>query len=158
MIHIAAVPDSQRAAVAIVTNTDREVLLQLRDDIAGIAHPGCWGFPGGSLETGEDPLAALKRELREETGIHVEAARPLFELQDPVDDGGNGKLLTVYHVHHAGPAKELVVGEGRELRFFPLSNLPSKVPSHVAEAVSRFLEAGAEPVVVRQPGDTRWLL
>ncbi|MFD9499964.1 NUDIX domain-containing protein [Streptomyces sp. NPDC060035] len=149
MIDIVAVPDSRRAAVAIVTNSDREVLLQLRDDIAGIAHPGCWGFPGGSLEAGEDSPAAIKRELREETGIHVEAARPLFELVDALDDGGNGKILTVFHIHHAGPVQDLMVGEGRELRFFPLSNLPSKVPSHVAEAVARFLEDSAEPIVAR---------
>ncbi|WP_327425709.1 NUDIX domain-containing protein (plasmid) [Streptomyces sp. NBC_01527] len=149
MINMFAVPDSQRAAVAIVTNPDREVLLQLRDDIAGIVHPGCWGFPGGSLEAGEDPLVAIKRELHEETGMHVKAARPLFELVDALDDGGNGKLLTVFHIHYAGPVQDLVVGEGRELRFFPLSRLPSKVPSHVAEAVSRFLEDSAKPTVAQ---------
>lgn len=124
-----------------------EVLLH-RDNIAGIAHPGCWGFPGGSLEAGEEPLTAIKRELREETGMCVEVARPLFELLDALDDGGNGKPLTVFHIHYpGGPVRDLAVGEGRELRFFPLSNLPSKVPSHVAKAVSRFLEDGTEPTV-----------
>ena len=33
-----------------------------------------WGLPGGFLEAGEQPLAALKRELREEIGMEIESA------------------------------------------------------------------------------------
>ncbi|MFE7707786.1 NUDIX domain-containing protein [Streptomyces sp. NPDC057486] len=150
VIDVSAVPDSQRAAVAIVTSPDREVLLQLRDDIPGIAHPGFWGFPGGSLEPGEEPLAAIKRELREETGMRVQVARPLFELIDALEDGGNGKLLTVFHIHHSGSVRDLVVGEGRELRFFPLTGLPARVPAHVVEAVKRFLDCGADAAITCQ--------
>jgi 8-oxo-dGTP diphosphatase len=41
-------------------------LLQLRDDIPGIAAPGTWGLFGGHLDPGEAPEAALRRELLEE--------------------------------------------------------------------------------------------
>lgn len=47
---------------------DNKFLMQLRDDIPGIAHPGVWGLFGGHLEKGESPKLALQRELKEEIG------------------------------------------------------------------------------------------
>lgn len=43
-------------------------LLQLRDDIPNIAHPGKWAFFGGHIEENESPDVAIKRELAEEIG------------------------------------------------------------------------------------------
>ncbi len=55
----------------------RVLLTQRR---AGKAHAGLWEFPGGKLEPGEDALAALSRELDEELGVEVLAARPLIAV------------------------------------------------------------------------------
>lgn len=70
----------RRAAVAIPMATglvwlgDR-VLVQQRqaDDVWG----GLWEFPGGVIETGESPEAAVCREMAEETGLVVAHPRPL---------------------------------------------------------------------------------
>lgn len=44
------------------------MLLQLRDFKPGIDFPGHWGLFGGSIEDGEEPLKAARRELAEEIG------------------------------------------------------------------------------------------
>ena len=48
---------------------DGQVLLGRRRDDPGA---GRWDLPGGFLEEGEDAVAALHREIREETGLAVE--------------------------------------------------------------------------------------
>ncbi len=73
------------AAVALV-DADGRVLLQQR--AAGKAMAGLWEFPGGKLEPGESPEAALIRELAEELGIDVTAAclAPLSFASHAYDD------------------------------------------------------------------------
>lgn len=52
---------------AALYNPQGEILLAQRPE--GKALAGLWEFPGGKLEVGETPEAALARELEEEIGI-----------------------------------------------------------------------------------------
>ncbi|KZY06333.1 MULTISPECIES: 8-oxo-dGTP diphosphatase MutT [unclassified Sulfitobacter] len=54
------------AAVALI-DPDGRVLLTQRPE--GKSMAGLWEFPGGKIEPGETPEAALIRELQEELGI-----------------------------------------------------------------------------------------
>ncbi|WP_302480117.1 (deoxy)nucleoside triphosphate pyrophosphohydrolase [Sphingomonas bacterium] len=64
-------------AAGALIDADGRVLVQQRP--AGGSYPGLWEFPGGKVESGETPAAALARELREELGIAVDPrdCRPL---------------------------------------------------------------------------------
>ena len=61
-------------AAAVIERPDGEFLLACRPE--GKPYPGYWEFPGGKIEPGEDPRAALDRELEEELGIRVREATP----------------------------------------------------------------------------------
>jgi 8-oxo-dGTP diphosphatase len=52
----------------------------------GIVAGGSWCFPGGAIEPGESPPAAVIREVREEIGIAVEPVEQVWDWQSP--DGG----------------------------------------------------------------------
>ncbi|MFN3641368.1 MAG: (deoxy)nucleoside triphosphate pyrophosphohydrolase [Gemmobacter sp.] len=54
-------------AAAALIDPDGRVLIAQRPE--GKAMAGLWEFPGGKVEPGETPEAALIRELREELGI-----------------------------------------------------------------------------------------
>lgn len=66
---------TDNAAAAILVLEDGCYLLQLRDDMPQIWYPDYWGFFGGSVEPGEGPLEALKRELYEELELEITQAR-----------------------------------------------------------------------------------
>ena len=57
---------------AIVWDADGRVLLGERPE--GKPYAGWWEFPGGKIEAGETPEAALVRELEEELGLKTSPA------------------------------------------------------------------------------------
>jgi ADP-ribose pyrophosphatase YjhB (NUDIX family) len=59
------------SVAAIVINEKREVLL-----LNHVLRPKSgWGFPGGFLDAGEQTHEAVRREVKEETGIDLEDLR-----------------------------------------------------------------------------------
>ena len=62
-------------AVAVIERGDRRLLIgqRRRNDTS----PLKWEFPGGKVEEGESPEAALTRELKEELGATLRKAVPL---------------------------------------------------------------------------------
>lgn len=73
------------SAVALI-DIDGRVLLAQRPE--GKSMAGLWEFPGGKIESGETPEAALIRELHEELGIDTAASclAPLAFASHSYDD------------------------------------------------------------------------
>jgi 8-oxo-dGTP diphosphatase len=57
------------------------------------AFPLKWEFPGGKIEPGEDELAALRRELKEELEIEVREAREIFRHRHLYRDWNEVELI-----------------------------------------------------------------
>ena len=83
----------QVAAAIIADDEARRVLIAQRPD--GAAMGGLWEFPGGKLEVGETPVAALVRELREELDVGV-VVGPLFHVTAHAYPGGPAVRLFFY--------------------------------------------------------------
>ena len=56
-------------AAGVIRDRQQRILLGQRAE--GSFYPGYWEFPGGKVEPGETPEAALIRELDEELGIET---------------------------------------------------------------------------------------
>ena len=63
------------AVAALIRLNDGRLLMQLRDPRPDIWYPATWGCFGGAVNPGEEPLAALYRELHEELEFHPRDAR-----------------------------------------------------------------------------------
>lgn len=68
------VPSPPIVLVVACALIDRDGRVLLTRRPVGKAMAGQWEFPGGKLEPGETPEAALIRELHEELGISVKTA------------------------------------------------------------------------------------
>ena len=87
----AAPPERQRIAAYALMTRGGEVLLTRMSSRTRIE--GRWTLPGGGIDHGEDPREALRREVYEETGLHVEP----------------GQVVDVHHTRFVGARADGVV-------------------------------------------------
>jgi putative (di)nucleoside polyphosphate hydrolase len=113
---------SFRAGVgAIILNEDGKVLGLERKDI-----PNAWQMPQGGLEENETPEQAVKREIREETGIeerNLELIASTFgwlayELPEEARGKkiGRGQVQRWFLFRFKGPDEAITLGDKKEFR------------------------------------------
>jgi 8-oxo-dGTP diphosphatase len=90
-------------AAAVVIEGGRVLLSQRK---AGGHLAGAWEFPGGKVDEGEDPRAAVRRELGEELGIDATAGEILDVTFHRYDDVGKTVLLMFFEATRAPGSAE----------------------------------------------------
>ena len=94
------------AVGAVVFNEDK-VLLVLRGKPPAESQ---WAIPGGCIELGETLQEAAQREILEETGIVIQAGKPVYTF-DVVERDKNGRIR--FHYVIVDLAAKYISGEIR---------------------------------------------
>jgi 8-oxo-dGTP diphosphatase len=100
-------PDFPRVAVGAVVFKEGKVLLVLRGKPPAESQ---WAIPGGCVELGETLQEAAQREILEETGIVIQAGKPVYTF-DVLERDKNGRLR--FHYVIVDLAAEYISGEIR---------------------------------------------
>jgi 8-oxo-dGTP diphosphatase len=104
---------------AVLMNASGELLIAQRPP--GGWQAGKWEFPGGKIEPGETQLQALQREVAEEIGVQVSAARKLFFFEHQYTDRRVQVALWLVTAYTGEPRGM----EGQALRWVSPSELES---------------------------------
>ena len=123
------------AGAIVYDNRGRVLLLKHR------FRPGSgWGMPGGFMEAGEQPEAALRRELREEIGLEIEQPKLVLvrAFKKPK------QVEIVFSCQAAGNIDQLNF-EIQKVAWFHLEELPKELPKDQAQLIKHTLADGAMP-------------
>jgi 8-oxo-dGTP pyrophosphatase MutT (NUDIX family) len=136
----------REVACAILLDMSGRFLLQQRDSIPGILHPGKISLFGGHREGSETYLQCVVREIYEEIGYFVPPGR--FQYLSSYDDNDLGQPLhgELFFASDL-PAQDLVITEGSLLIVEPgeLIALDSQFTPDARFAIHLFLKTARTP-------------
>jgi 8-oxo-dGTP diphosphatase len=145
----------RHAARAVVLDTDDRILLvRWVNEDNGV---DVWLTPGGGIDEGEDEAAALRRELREETGLDsfepgptIWSRRHSFPWYERTVDQRETFVLVRVPAFEPRPDPAALDAEGvRDVRWWALDELEASdatfSPRRLAALLRELLENGAPP-------------
>jgi 8-oxo-dGTP diphosphatase len=107
----------QIAVGAIVIHDDALLMVQRANDPG----KGLWSLPGGRVEHGEFLADALRREVKEETGLEVEVGELAGILEVPGDD--LHYVILDYHAEVTGSPEPKANGDAGDVAWVPLDRV-----------------------------------
>jgi ADP-ribose pyrophosphatase YjhB (NUDIX family) len=114
--------NSETTVGALVVDGEGRLLLVRR---ARDPYGGTWDVPGGFLNEDEHPLDALRRELREETGLEVEPTDFVGAQLDRYGTGPDAPTTpNLYWTARVTGGEPEAGDDAAELRWFPPDGLP----------------------------------
>jgi len=143
MIRCVAGPEVYHAAMTApfrgvfgIVEEDRRLLMVANQRDLGEGPVLCWDVPGGGVESGESLLDALRREMREETGLVVEPLDLAFLIERFGFRGREPEIATHYYFFNVrvterldGPTDPKIV----DLRFLS----PEEIETRCTQAYHR---------------------
>jgi 8-oxo-dGTP diphosphatase len=116
---------------AVVFGLDADDLEVLLIERGHAPFAGQWALPGGFVHMDETLEAAVRRELREETGLHDLYLEQLFTFGDPGRDPRDRVITVAYYAlvrrkDHAAEAGT----DAAKAAWFPVSRLPALAFDH----------------------------
>jgi ADP-ribose pyrophosphatase YjhB (NUDIX family) len=119
------------------------VILRNEQDVLMVRHgyqPG-WHLPGGGVEWRETLLAALAREVEEETGVIVKGTPQLHGIFANFHVAPSDHIAVFIVRHWEQPSIPAPRFEIREQRFFPIKALPADITRGAKRRLAEIFDA-----------------
>jgi 8-oxo-dGTP diphosphatase len=134
-----SLPRRQRVAAYAVVLRERagQVEILLSRLAPKVSRTEMWTLPGGGVDHGEDPRAALVREIHEETGLHATV----------------GETAHVYSAHLPRATRDGRLVDAHAIRIVYDAWVPTDAPQpHVVEVDGSTIEAAWHPLAAVESG------
>jgi ADP-ribose pyrophosphatase YjhB (NUDIX family) len=121
-------PANNQASVGVLVRNGKVLLVQRNRE----PHKDTWGLPAGFVEFGEHPEEALRREVKQETGLEVTGSKFIkFVLSNEDPRNPSGHLVFFYRISAKGKIQNDDPDENQKVGWFELTELPEiGWPSH----------------------------
>lgn len=107
---------------AIIEDADGRILLMQRSQPFHGEDFLKWDIPGGRIDTGEKLEDALRREIKEETGLALQSIKKIFHVQDILFDPKLHVVRVTYEVTATGDVT--LSQEHNEFKWFKPEDIP----------------------------------
>lgn len=113
--------------VAVIIRYKDKVLLTKREDFE------FWCLPGGYVEEEETQIAAVWREVEEETGLRLLNTKLIIQCRKP--NWRNGILMLIFESFVDNEKVELISPEVKDIGFFSINDFPYPMLKEHAEYI-----------------------